>query len=78
VSIIEVVCAWEPLVQEREIEKRLKYEPLATDTGRTKYKDYIQPTNITLCGRDAGNRNYKYPKATGRTCPAKAFGQIPR
>ena len=31
IVVFEVACAWEPLVLEREKEKWLKYEPLATD-----------------------------------------------
>lgn len=32
--IFEVACAWEPLVEEREKEKRHKYQELASDLSR--------------------------------------------
>ena len=34
VLILEVACAWEPLVAAREIEKRGKYQDLAADLAR--------------------------------------------
>ncbi len=38
VTIMDVAVAWEPLLLERETEKRGKYEPLARDMGRRKRK----------------------------------------
>ena len=34
--ILDVVCAWEPIVCEREVEKTDKYGPLAADMDRRK------------------------------------------
>ncbi len=35
--ILEVACAWEPLIKEREEEKRRKYQGLAADLANQKW-----------------------------------------
>ena len=50
-SICDVAVAWEPLILEREKQKRAKYEPLARDMGRKKNKQKPQGDRKTLCYR---------------------------
>ena len=58
ISILEVACAWEPLVREREIEKRGKYRQLAADLANQNrgWKVNIYPLVVGALGTVNGFR----------------------